>query len=366
MVGAAQKYDFQIAEPYMKAGKLKPMGVGVPLATYFQVEGAGSFCKPASNHTRIKMKPDCAVSEPRWCGDRVVCVPAWYGCRRPSGSYDDIGHVIEQTRAFLKTGAPSTSYLLQTPADLWYHGVPLPGRMLQMRLVPDVMKMADSFEQRHVNCSSGPRVAAVARIAYAGGMQTTPHELWRSCNSTFDATNSALQFSMARWTQNSCSMYLASDWLAHADPTKGQRAQAVSKCWKEAILSDTSPRWWFIWGGDRTIPESAGDIPSMEQAAKKDPVGIGAILDVAMLVRADVCLESSHMGSTVASPIRSLMGKLPCYNVHSIGQTHLEMRIGQTNATWREGDGEMAETAADIEKNMAGLLASPFPYQSNY
>ena len=53
----------------------------------------------------------------------------------------------------------------------------------------------------------------------------------------------------------------------------------------------------------------------MQHAYRKDKPGFHAIVEVGMMVRADVCMERSHLAQSLANIIRSKMGKPRCLHV---------------------------------------------------
>ena len=52
--------------------------------------------------------------------------------------------------------------------------------------------------------------------------------------------------------------------------------------------------------------------PSLEAAQRSDPKGLRLMLEVALLARARVCLQASHLGRAFVTKVRVSMGKRAC------------------------------------------------------
>ena len=129
-----------------------------------------------------------------------------------------------------------------------------------------------------------------------------------------------------------CRHLLASDWFVKADGNLPKlHMRAMTSCFQEVMQDNASAsREWYHVEKHHAL-RAVSAIASLERAAAADYNGFMAYLETAMLVRADRCLQRSHM-SAVASRLRTKMGKPACEVVDPKVDPHTMLPVGEDYA----------------------------------
>ena len=89
--------------------------------------------------------------------------------------------------------------------------------------------------------------------------------------------------------------------------------QGMKHCFMDLHEYTNSSVWFHI--KKDAIEYAIFGLPEMERAHTTDPGSLHAILELAMLVRADECVEYSHMAQTISNLLRQSLGKKPCHHL---------------------------------------------------
>lgn len=171
-----------------------------------------------------------------------------------------------------------------------------------------------------------PTLAAMVRIAWYTS-SVSVEKIEEECTKKLSLLNAAAKKLVP---SRRCPHFIATDWFAGADRLPKAHEAAVQGCWERTMGLPRSPSslnkshadgenvpaWWrqddlFF---SRAIPSKS----PLVSAYFKDKATLKAMVDVAMLVVADVCIQSSHL-SSIASNERELLGKSPCIKLESMG-----------------------------------------------
>ena len=361
MMGLVGKHHgFELAHPYVSGGSLVPAGlrIGIPLSTYFD-SAQIARCDPKGLQTiRLRLKREswerhstswdvadsaAELPQPFWCAAGQLCVPDWTMCsKKCSLSVPDalkpglgkvvpwglMGRIIRDAFDFVSSECPGAS-LLTPSGGLWYKFHQSPpesqankqlseGFQFTQRLSPGMYQAATRIVDLYLRCPKGtPQVAAMLRLAPQPLFKKPPQHIEALCRLMLNTTNRLAELVQPRRKQT-CQHFLATDYAVAADSGMSkQHSQAMRRCFDEELHAPVnSSRWFTIGHREIAYGASGSDVPDkVKRAFGSDPAGAHAILELAILARADVCIEKSHMAQTIASQLRSGLGKPPCHNM---------------------------------------------------
>ena len=80
--------------------------------------------------------------------------------------------------------------------------------------------------------------------------------------------------------------------------------------------------------GSAEMQYGVAEDPHMYDLWKKDNAGFHSVLELAMLARADVCIEASHMAQTIVNLLRGNSGKPSCQHLMSNSDPRIIKSMG--------------------------------------
>jgi hypothetical protein len=351
----------------------------VPLSTYFHpnrqlLPFANEDCDDSARNAsgdsavvrlvpqRLQMGRNRSLPKPWWCGEGKLCIFDWTPCgdrerKKQSASgerpealacprwsttpRDLMGRVISEAFDFVEREC-SNSIELATPRGAgWYKSQPpfkvrgfanLSQGVMQATARLQRMGIQRVWRSRGIqnleiaryseDCGKSLEIAAMLRIAQEPWFRKPPEDIKRHCLTATSWLNAWSNKLIPRATQP-CPHFLATDWFARADPgARPSHTQVMDRCISDMdrFAGINTSKWWHLnslrRSSNHDLRLSVRGIPELESALAKDPSGLRSIIELAMLVRADECVEASHMAATIANLARRHLGKTACQHLH--------------------------------------------------
>lgn len=183
-------------------------------------------------------------------------------------------------------------------------------------VAPQLVEAATRIANLHLRCPAGQELSAILRLVHLFEYKKPADIMYEYCAKKLMWINQRSR-DLFGPTQP-CRHLLASDWFVKADGNlPKQHNLAMTSCFRNMMEGENgntsaTREWYHV---EKHHARRAGaSLPLLERAMAVDFNGYMAYLDVAMLVRADTCVQKSHM-SAVASRIRTLTGKQSCETV---------------------------------------------------
>lgn len=270
------------------------------------------------------------IPMPFWCNGGKLCVMDWTPCEvkhlkqpwRGCPAWNStppglMGRIISNAFDFLERSCAGSRYVIATPlAGTWYkRHVRGQHQVVPIHSIsPGIMQATARLADLNMRCPPGKEVSAMLRICQEPLYRKPVAAIAGRCERLLSQIN-ALSAALQPVGQQVCRHFLASDYYVMADNAIPKKHHwAVQRCF-ENLKADYENRskWFNIDATD--IQRAIRGLPEMQHAYRKDKPGFHAIVEVGMMVRADVCMERSHLAQSLANIIRSKMGKPRCLHV---------------------------------------------------
>ena len=109
-----------------------------------------------------------------------------------------------------------------------------------------------------------------------------------------------------------CPYFLATDYFVNADGGLPRHLQqGMDQCFVQVMGDPSLSDAWYALSREDMRKAVEGS-RQMQDAFGRDHPGFRAFLEIALLARADVCVEKSHMVDFVGNPLRKVLGRKRC------------------------------------------------------
>lgn len=368
VIAAGKEHGFLVAPPRLSGGglALDIRRYSVPFSTYFEPsktvlpfadadQGCGDDAR--QHHTsvqlvlkRVKYDTSQTLPTPWWCTEKEqtkLCVLDWTPCdARQRKKFGDLcpkystvprglmGRIVSGAFDFVEHECSNHVELRMPRGGTWYKDQGPDGPRTPFgNFSAGVMEVASRISNMIMNCSGSDdtrdhpiqSVGAMLRIAQEPYFHKPPSAIEGNCLKAISVLNKWSDYFVPR-KQQTCGHFLATDWFVQADvgATKAHK-KVMNACLARlgyGIGINTS-RWVSIPLQNerryRMIATAARGLPEIQRAARIDKAGFHSILELAMLAKADACIEATHMVTTITNTIRTSMGKKPCVNLMDKG-----------------------------------------------
>ena len=221
-----------------------------------------------------------------------------------------MGRVLRRAFDLLESDCPIATLLMPRGAT-WYKDNGIVGKQkVVTRLSHSMAATASRIANMYMRCPVGSEISAMLRIAQEPLFHRPPEVLENKCHKFLSQLN-AMTNELHPRRHQTCRHLLATDYFVMADTGLSKLHQkGMSRCFLRLRNFANSSVYFKV---DRPVVEyGVYGRPDMEWAFQKDEPGLRAILELAMLVRSDTCIEYSHMAQTIANMLRIELGKPPC------------------------------------------------------
>ena len=226
-----------------------------------------------------------------------------------------MGQVINSAFDLLERDCPSAT-LITPPGAVWYnnHEFKMNSTLSPVKhFSKGVVGVAARIANLYQRCPKGFEVGAMLRIAQEIWFRRPPHLLEERCFKFLSKLNHLANLMQPRQEQT-CRHVIATDFFVNADGSLPYRHRlGLNRCINSLSAYENSSLWMRI--GAPEIEYGVAADPAMSDVWRKDKAGFYAIVELAMLARADVCIESSHMAHFIVNLMRMSLGKTSCHHL---------------------------------------------------
>ena len=272
------------------------------------------------------------VPEAWWCGNGEMCILDWTPCvskkqkkcpptikwssTSPRGL---IGRVLRRAFDLLESDCP-TATLVTPRGATWYKDNGIEGKQKAITRVSHSMAAtASRIANMYMRCPVGSEVSAMLRIAQEPLFHKPPEVLENKCHKFLSQLN-AIANELQPRGQQTCRHMLATDYFVMADGGLSQlHNKGMKRCFLRLGNFANSSVYFKV---DKPVVEyGVYGRPDVQWAYQKDEPGLRAILELAMLARADTCIEYSHMAQSIGNMLRVELGKPKCRRLAPLAST---------------------------------------------
>lgn len=154
-------------------------------------------------------------------------------------------------------------------------------------------------------------------------VKTTPQDMETNCLNVLRSFGAQVA---ALFPQQRFPYYLATDYFVSADPLTKHHKAGMQRCLAATIgepvpverrrtrppKSSGGLLWWRL--NVHLIEAALHNLPEQRAALQADSAGFYSVLDIAMLVIADECIQASNLAE-LANPLRAHLGKKACHKL---------------------------------------------------
>ena len=273
-----------------------------------------------------------------WCSANSICILDWTPCIKgrpcpPSTTWANsstprelMGSVIKGAFDLLERDCPGAT-LITPRGAIWYKSHEFRGTVEPVtRLSQGMERVAARIANMYQRCPKGYEIGAMLRIAQEPLFRKDVSVIESRCNAAITRLNSLANVMQPRPHQT-CRHVIATDYFVMADSGLPKaHKQALQRCF--AVLQDYSNSSLWMRIGSAEMQYGVAEDPHMYDLWKKDNAGFHSVLELAMLARADVCIEASHMAQTIVNLLRGNSGKPSCQHLMSNSDPRIIKSMG--------------------------------------